>query len=64
MAAMPVYGETVEIKYRLPSNPEIHRDRWIRAKIIEAGNDTWPLARLVDGQTTEVRPYMIWRRIS
>lgn len=64
MSARPAYGETVEIKYRLASSPESFRDRWIRAQIIESDSDTWPLARLIDGQTTEVRPFMTWRRIS
>jgi hypothetical protein len=25
--------------------------------------DSWPLARLIDGQRTGVRPFMIWRRV-
>ena len=39
------------------------RRRWVRAVIVSCAPATWPLARLADGQTTEVRPFMTWRLI-
>lgn len=35
--------------------------RWVHAVIVSCAPGTWPLARLADGQTTKVRPFMTWR---
>ncbi|MFA5956882.1 hypothetical protein [Hyphomicrobium sp.] len=65
-----VVGEIIEIKYRMPrpafddrASPQLS-DRWIMAEIIHQDADTLPIARLADGQLTDIRAYMTWRRIS
>jgi hypothetical protein len=58
-------GELIEIKYRLAtngSNPDFV-DRWITAQIVHNDNDAPPMARLADGQLTDIRAYMTWRRV-
>jgi hypothetical protein len=68
-AADLVVGEIIEIKYRVPrpaadDNAESRlADRWIMAEIIHQDDDAPPMARLADGQLTDIRPYMTWRRI-
>lgn len=63
-------GEIIEIKYRVPRTAfdgrtdEPFSDRWIVAEIIHLDADTLPIARLVDGQLTDIRSYMTWRRIA
>ncbi|MGD9714873.1 MAG: hypothetical protein AB7V46_22860 [Thermomicrobiales bacterium] len=60
-------GDQILIKYRMWSFDDLNdepADRWIRAEILESEPDAWPLARLVDGQLTEIRPYMTWRLLS
>ncbi len=64
-----VVGEIIEIKYRVPQPAFDDRagllsDRWIAAEIIHQDGDAPPMARLVDGQLTDIRAYMTWRRIS
>jgi hypothetical protein len=65
-----VVGEIIEIKYRVPQpasedSGEPHlSDRWFVAEIIHQDYDAPPVARLADGQFTDIRPYMTWRRIS
>jgi hypothetical protein len=68
-AADLVVGEIIEIKYRVPQ-PAIDdsaearfSDRWIAAEIIHQDDDAPPMARLADGQLTDIRAYMTWRRI-
>jgi hypothetical protein len=59
-------GDILEIKYRAwqPSGTgDDVIERWIRAAVIANDGDAWPLARLADGQVTEIRPFMTWRRI-
>lgn len=59
-------GDTVRIKYLMRSGlcPESEMmDRWIEAKIVDVSCDCWPVARLSDGQYSEIRPYMTWRLI-
>ncbi len=62
-------GEIIEIKYRLPqpandpAEPALS-DRWIMAEIIHSDDDAPPMARLADGQLTDIRAYMTWRRIA
>lgn len=62
-------GEIIEIKYRLPrpandpTEPALS-DRWIVAEIIHSDDDAPPMARLADGQFTDIRAYMTWRRIA
>lgn len=60
-------GDIVEIKYRLWRPAEGREDdvveRWVGAHVIACERGTWPLARLADGQMTEIRPFMTWRRI-
>lgn len=64
-----VVGEIIEIKYRVPrpsngagSNADLG-DRWITAKIVHQDDDAPPMARLADGQLTDIRAYMTWRRL-
>ncbi|MDQ8700430.1 hypothetical protein [Hyphomicrobium sp. LHD-15] len=59
-------GDILEIKYRVwrPSGAgEDVMERWVSAAIIANEHGTWPLARLADGQVTEIRPFMTWRRV-
>ncbi|MES1180037.1 MAG: hypothetical protein ABUL43_02455 [Hyphomicrobium sp.] len=64
-----VVGEIIEIKYRMPRpaagdhDESPLSDRWIMAEIIHQDDDAPPMARLADGQLTDVRAYMTWRRI-
>jgi hypothetical protein len=62
-------GEIIEIKYRVPrpgfdgpADPQFF-DRWIMAEIIHQDGEALPIARLADGQFTDIRAYMTWRRI-
>ncbi|CCB67330.1 MULTISPECIES: hypothetical protein [unclassified Hyphomicrobium] len=63
-------GEIIEIKYRVPRPAfdgladEQFSDRWIMAEIIHQDEDAPPIARLADGQFTDIRAYMTWRRIA
>lgn len=64
-----VVGEIIEIKYRVArpsserdSDPSL-ADRWITAEIVHQDDDAPPMARLSDGQLTDIRSYMVWRRI-
>lgn len=68
-AADLTVGEFIEIKYRVPqrafedgAEPSLS-DRWFVAEIIYQDYDTPPMARLADGQFTDIRPFMTWRRI-
>jgi hypothetical protein len=65
-------GDIVEIKYHLwrpavgnqeDACQEDVVERWISAHVIACERGTWPLARLADGQMTEIRPFMTWRSI-
>jgi hypothetical protein len=65
-----VTGDILEIKYRVwrPSTDGARAgedviERWISAAVIANEHGTWPLARLADGQVTEIRPFMTWRRV-
>jgi hypothetical protein len=60
-------GDLIEIKYRVcrcDGGEGDYRDRWIGAEIVACDQGTWPLARLIDGQITEVRCFMVWRYAS
>lgn len=65
-----VVGELIEIKYRVPrptaeaQSESPYSDRWIVAEIIHREDDALPMARLIDGQVTDIRAYMTWRRIA
>jgi len=65
-----VVGEIIEIKYRVPqpafdSLADVQfSHRWIMAEIIHQDDDALPIARLADGQITDIRSYMTWRRIA
>jgi hypothetical protein len=59
-------GDILEIKYRAwrPSTAgEEVIERWISASVVANELGTWPLVRLADGQLTEIRPFMTWRRV-
>ena len=61
-------GEFIEIKYRVPRPADSGEaleltDRWITAEIVHQDEDAPPLARLSDGQLTDIRAYMVWRRL-
>ncbi len=69
-AADLAVGEVIEIKYRVPqrafddgAEPSLS-DRWFVAEIIYQDYDTPPMARLADGQFTDIRPFMTWRRMA
>lgn len=61
-------GDTIAIHYRLLRAMDGAEDdvveRWISARIIDCEEGAWPLARLVDGQMTDVRPFMTWRWVA
>jgi hypothetical protein len=59
-------GDRIEIKYRTAAAAADNelRDKWIAAEIKSIDGGVWPLARLADGQFTEVRRYMEWRYAS
>lgn len=57
-------GDLIEIMYRLwrrRGGRDELVERWLRAEIIDCEPGTSPLARLEDGQMTEVRCFMTWR---
>lgn len=60
-------GDILEIAYRVwrPKDGagEDVVDKWIGALVLECQPGAWPLVRLSDGQVTEVRPFMSWRRL-
>ena len=60
-----VPGDRIEIRFRAssatPSSDHELRDKWIAAEIKSIDGGIWPLARLADGQLTEIRRYMEWR---
>lgn len=64
-----VVGEIIEIKYRVPRRSNGRGsdvdfgDRWITAEIVHQDDDAPPMARLADGQLTDIRAYMTWRRL-
>ncbi len=59
-------SDVIEIMYRVrhwADGSEDLGERWVRAEVIECEQGAWPLARLADGQLTEVRRYMTWRHV-
>jgi len=61
-------GDRIEIRYRSTASfhgegPEL-RDQWVSAVVKSVDGGVWPLARLANGQLTEVRRYMEWRYAS
>jgi hypothetical protein len=62
-------GDLIEIKYRVGGGTygrvpaEELKDKWIAAEIIHSDADSLPIARLTDGQFTDIRKYMTWRRL-
>jgi hypothetical protein len=68
-ASTLVVGELIEIKYRA-ARPLLESsytsepgERWITAQIVHQDDDAPPMARLADGQLTDIREYMVWRRL-
>ena len=60
-------GDMIAIQYRTwvdDAGGRAPAERWIRALVIDCEQGAWPLARLADGQLTEVRPFMTWRMVS
>jgi hypothetical protein len=61
-------GDIVEIRYCLwraaDGRGEEVVERWIGACVMSCEQGAWPLARLADGQITEIRPFMTWRWVS
>lgn len=58
-------GDVIDIRYaagRLDGPGDEPSYRWVSAKIIDCSAGSWPLALLSDGQFTDVRPFMTWRR--
>jgi hypothetical protein len=67
-ASYLMVGEIIEIKYRVSrvataGSTSGFVDRWITAQIVHNDNDAPPMARLADGQMTDIRDYMTWRRL-
>ncbi|WP_072391088.1 hypothetical protein [Hyphomicrobium sp. CS1GBMeth3] len=59
-------GDIIEIKYRVwraAESGETLVERWIAATVTDCEDGSWPLARLADGQVTEIRPFMPWRTV-
>ncbi len=57
--------DLLEIKFKtvdVCSLEESH-PRWMVAKVLECSSDCRPLVQLADGQITELRSYMEWRRV-
>ncbi len=52
-------GDIIEIMYRSADD----KTCWLTGKVICCDGQAWPLARLADGQLTEVRPFMTWRHL-
>ncbi|MFT3732264.1 MAG: hypothetical protein QM780_12750 [Hyphomicrobium sp.] len=65
-----VVGDIIEIKYRVPQfavddrPPVTASERWVMAEIIHQDEDSLPMARLADGQVTDIRAYMTWRLVA
>ena len=60
-------GDIVEIKYRVWRKADDGEDiveRWISAHICRHESGARPIARLADGQMTEIRAFMSWRLIT
>lgn len=60
-------GDVVEISYppkHAVASPQPHCRRWLRAQVIDSTPDAWPLVRVSDGQTTEIRRFMPWRLVA
>jgi len=58
-------GDHIEIKYRVArSLGDDLGDKWIAAEIIHSDAGELPVARLTDGQLTDIRKFMTWRRLS
>lgn len=58
-------GDLIEVQYKLPLQNSGGADtRWVVGQIVMCEADAWPLARLSDGQMTEIRNYMSWRLLS
>jgi len=61
-------GDNIRISYRtwdsLSGPHSKFIERWVAAEIFHCEPGWWPLARLSDGQVTEIRPFMTWRRMT
>jgi hypothetical protein len=59
------FREFLEIKFKTfdTCNFDEMRPRWVVGQIVDCSSDAWPLVQLSDGQITELRPYMEWRRV-
>lgn len=57
--------DILAIKFKTFHTSELDemRPRWVVGQIIDCSSDAWPLVQLSDGQLTELRPYMEWRRL-
>lgn len=60
-------GDVIAIKYRVWCDLRegaALEDRWLTAQIVESAEDARPIARLADGQLTEIRAFMSWRYVA
>jgi hypothetical protein len=59
-------GDLIEIMYRvwrrMGDSDQLY-ERWLSAEIVDREPGMRPIARLQDGQMTEVRRFMTWRHI-
>jgi hypothetical protein len=62
------YGDVVEIKYQVwrkaDDGGERIVERWVSGSVCHCERGTRPIARLADGQMTEIRSFMNWRLIT
>lgn len=59
-------GDLIEIMYRIwrsTGDGDELVEKWLRAQIIDCESGTRPVARLEDGQITELRRFMTWRHV-
>jgi hypothetical protein len=59
------FRDLLEIKFKTFNTTSFDemRPRWVVGHIVDCSSDAWPLVQLSDGQITELRPYMEWRRL-
>jgi hypothetical protein len=57
--------DLLEIKFKTVDvcSLEEGHPRWMVGKVLDCSSDGRPLVQLADGQITELRSYMEWRRV-
>jgi hypothetical protein len=63
-------GDLIEIKYRVGRASQGSglgydlSDKWIAAEVVHCEAGGLPIAKLSDGQVTDIRRFMTWRRLA